>query len=197
FVIILSFLFFQERITRAKLIALIFTLFGVICVVELNPFDFASIHLPVFLFGLGAGLGYALYSIFSKYALAHYSSLQITTFTFVVSGCVLAPVFLFNGKIESLIQVNVLIYALGIGLLPTAVGYVIYTLGLQQTEASQASILATIEPIVATLIGICIFSEAFHFIQIIGMGSIIFAVIIIQWSEGKTYETNNRPYLDM
>src|SRR5699024_8100637 len=39
FVIILSFILFQERITRAKLIALFMTLIGVIGVVELNPLD--------------------------------------------------------------------------------------------------------------------------------------------------------------
>jgi len=44
-------------------------------------------------------------------------------------------------------EFKVLLYAFGLGFLPTAIAYIIYTLGLQQTEASKASILVTAEPL--------------------------------------------------
>ncbi|WP_240458804.1 EamA family transporter [Virgibacillus sp. Bac330] len=37
----------------------------------------------------------------------------------------------------------------GLGFLPTAFAYIIYTCGLKDIEASKASILTTVEPVVA------------------------------------------------
>lgn len=180
FVIILSFIFFREAITRRKLIALTSTLIGTLFVVELIPFDAGAIPLITILIGLCSGIGYALYSIFSKFALEKYSSLVITTYTFIVASVVLLPFFSYQEHAALLLTPNVLLYAFGLGFLPTAVAYMIYTYGLKQTEASNASLLTTVEPVVATLVGVFMFQEAFHLLQILGMLLILGAVILIQ-----------------
>jgi len=194
FVIILSFILFQESLTVYKITALFLTLIGVMLVVELNPLQIDSLPVTAVLIGLGSGFGYALYSIFSKFALKKYSSLQITTYTFTIAAIALLPFFPYESKHHLLFHSSVILYAFGLGFLPTAVAYIIYTLGLELTETSKASILATVEPVVATLIGIFIFFEPFSFIQMIGMGSIIVAVIIIQLSENKHNNISNQGY---
>lgn len=181
FVFIISFFLFKEPFTRVKTISLMFTLFGTALVVGLIPFDLEAFQISSILFGLGSGLGYALYSIFSKFALKKYTSLMITTYTFTVAAIALIPFFPYSEKGALLFEPTVLLYAFGLGFLPTAFAYIIYTYGLNQTEASKASILTTVEPVVATLIGVFIFKEIFTFIQIIGMACIIGAVIIIQY----------------
>lgn len=180
FVTIFSYFLFKEPLTRIKIIALFITLFGTSLVVGLIPFDKEAFKLGSMIFGIGSAVGYALYSIFSKYALRKYTSLTITTFTFLTAAIALTPFFPYKEKAGLLIELEVLLYAFGLGLLPTAVAYIIYTHGLNQTEASKASILTTVEPVVATLIGIFIFQEAFSFIQMLGMAAIIAAVIIVQ-----------------
>lgn len=180
FVIIISYFLFRERITWFKTIALLCTLIGTSFVVGLFPIHMKAIPFITILIGLGSGLGYALYSIFSKFALEKYSSLTITTYTFIIASIVLIPFFPYRDKFTILLHLEVFIYALGLGLLPTAIAYIVYTLGLEKMEASKASIIATIEPIVATIIGIIIFFEPFNFLQLFGMILIIFAVIIIQ-----------------
>lgn len=180
FVTILSIFLFKEPLTRIKLIALLITLFGTCLIVGLIPLNRQTFQLSSILFGLGAGIGYALYSIFSKYALKKYTSLSITTYTFIVASIALLPFFPYDRKIHLLMDPTVLYYAFGLGLLPTAVAYIIYTYGLSQTEASNASIPTTIEPVVATIIGIFVFHETFSRIQMIGMISIISAVVLIQ-----------------
>lgn len=180
FVTIFSYFIFKEALTRMKIFALCLTLFGTALVVGLIPLNLEILHLAGLLFGIGSGLGYALYSIFSKFALAKYSSLTITTFTFVVAAIALTPFFAYQEKFQLLLKPEVLFFAFGLGFLPTAVAYIVYTLGLQRTEASKASILATIEPVVAALIGIFIFHEPFSFNQMMGMACIISAVILIQ-----------------
>lgn len=180
FVIIISYFVFQEALTKNKMIALFMTLIGTALVVGLLPFDFGSIQLMTILIGLGSGLGYALYSIFSKFALQKYNSLAVTTFTFIVASVTLLPFFPYTEKLYLVKEPKVLFFAFGLGFLPTAVAYIVYTLGLHRTEASKAAILSTIEPVVATLIGVFIFLESFSFVQMIGMGCIICAVILIQ-----------------
>lgn len=184
FVTVLSFFLFKEALTRLKIIALLITLMGTALVVGLVPLNLETFQLTSILFGLGSGIGYALYSIFSKFALKKYSSLSITTYTFIVAAVTLLPFFPYQEKFHMLLEPTVLFYAFGLGFLPTAFAYIIYTHGLNNTEASKASILTTIEPVVATLIGIFIFHEAFSFIQMIGMACIIGAVILIQAYSG-------------
>src|SRR5690625_2470776 len=181
FVIIISFFVFKEPLTRVKIISLILTLFGTALVVGLIPLNLQAIRISSILFGLGSGIGYALYSIFSKFALKKYSSLIITTYTFTVAAITLTPFFPYMEKGHLLMEPTVVLYAFGLGCLPTAFAYIIYTYRLHRTEASNASILSTIEPVVATLIGVFIFQEAFTFIQMTGMACIIGAVIIIQY----------------
>ena len=180
FVIILSFFFFKEPITRLKTIALLATLTGTSLVVELFPLNLQNMPLQTLIIGLGSGVGYALYSIFSKFALKKYSSLVITTYTFIVAAICLLPFFSFNEHLPLLMNWKVLLYAFGLGLLPTAVAYIIYTYGLNMTEASNASLITTIEPVVATLVGIFIFQEQFNLLQIAGMLCIIGGVILTQ-----------------
>ncbi|UJL47783.1 EamA family transporter [Virgibacillus sp. NKC19-16] len=180
FVTIMSFFLFKEPLTRIKIIALIITLFGTCLVVGVIPLNLQALQISSILFGLGSGIGYALYSIFSKFALKKYTSLSITTYTFIVAAVALLPFFPYQEKAHLLADPTVLFYAFGLGFLPTAFAYIIYTYGLQQTEASKASILTTIEPVVATFIGVFIFQEAFTFIQMVGKALIIGAVVIIQ-----------------
>ncbi|MFD2043934.1 DMT family transporter [Ornithinibacillus salinisoli] len=188
FVTILSFVLFKEQLTKVKITSLLITLIGTCFVVGLIPLNLDALQLGSILFGLGSGIGYALYSIFSKFALKKYTSLSVTTFTFLVASIILIPFFPYHEKLSLLTDPIVLLYAFGLGFLPTAFAYIIYTYGLQQTEASKASILTTIEPVVATLIGIFIFHEPFTYMQMIGMTCIISAVILIQLSK-KTEST--------
>ncbi|WP_010530375.1 DMT family transporter [Lentibacillus jeotgali] len=186
FVTILSLILFHEPLTKPKIMALVITIFGSALVVGLIPLDLNALQLTSILFGLGSGFGYALYSIFSKFALKKYTSLSITAYTFIIAAISLLPFFPYQEKWPLLMEPRVLFFAVGLGFLPTAFAYIIYTYGLNQTEASRASILTTIEPVVATLIGVFIFQEAFTSAQMIGMLCIIGAVILIQINPRRT-----------
>ena len=57
--------------------------------------------------------------------------------------------------------------------------FLAYTLGLRTVEASKAGILATIEPMVATLIGMLVFSEPLTLLSGLGIVLILAAVILL------------------
>lgn len=180
FVAVLSWIFFGEPITRRKISALFLTLIGCGLVIKVVPIGNQQISLFGLLVGLGSGFGYALYSIFGKHALKKYHSLTVITYTFVFASAVMLPFSGLTIEAEQVQSVNTWMLILGLGLLPTALAYLLYTLGLSQIESSRASITATIEPVVATLIGVLIFDEVLTGFQLIGMILVLGAVVLIQ-----------------
>ena len=64
-------------------------------------------------------------------------------------------------------------------LVTAVIPFLAYTLGLRTVEASRAGILATIEPMVATLIGILLFSEPLTLLSGLGIMLILAAVILL------------------
>ncbi|WP_368496980.1 EamA family transporter [Herbiconiux sp. A18JL235] len=62
---------------------------------------------------------------------------------------------------------GVLLY---IGLIPTAVGYLLYARGLRHVSASTASLLTLFEPVVATLLGVFLIGEVLSPVGWVGLG---------------------------
>src|SRR5699024_9720538 len=125
------------------------------------------------------------YSIFSKFALQKYSSLSITTYTFICAALTLIFFFPFKTKGQLLLDPNILILAFGLGIIPTPLAYIIFIYRLYHTATSTASILSTFKPDIATMIGVFIFSEAFSFIQLNEMACIIGSFIMTQLDTTK------------
>lgn len=192
FVVLLSRIFFKEPLNRKKIIALCLTLTGCILVVRLYPFSDLTISVFGILIGLGSGLGYALYSIFGKVALKRYSSLTIITYTFVFASVALFPVSGFSMDMALLASGDTWWSIIGLGLLPTALAYLLYTKGLSMIESGRASITATVEPLVATAIGVYLYNEVLTSPQLFGFLFIIGAVVLIQWKRKKA-EAAARP----
>ena len=68
-------------------------------------------------------------------------------------------------------------------LVTAVIPFLSYTLGLQTVEASKAGIIATIEPVVATIIGIICFSESLTVLSGTGIILILLAVMILNWKK--------------
>lgn len=187
FVTVISRFTFKEWFTPRKVTALIVTVFGCALVVGLLPSMHVSVSWYGLIVGLGSGLGYALYSIFGKIASAKYSSLTITTYTFLIATAFIFPTSRLWEAGELFTQNQVWIYAVGLGLIPTVIAYILYTIGLTYIESSRASITATIEPIVAALIGVIMFGDILTGWQVLGIILVLSAVILVQEnSPGET-----------
>ncbi len=177
FVILLSLALFRERITAVKLIALVMTFAGCILVSGLGR-DSGGITVKGFIIGLGSGLGYALYSIFSRYALRKYHVLTIIFYTFLFSGISIIP---FSGIAQSggLLQPRILLYGAGIAVFCTVLPYLFYTYGMTKLETGKAAILVTVEPLVGTLVGCCLYGEPMTVLKALGILLTFGAVILL------------------
>ncbi|GIN85715.1 EamA family transporter [Heyndrickxia sporothermodurans] len=178
FVAILSLFVLKERMTIKKILAILFTIIGCSMIALAGSIEEARWDHFGFIIGLGAGLGYALYSIFGKLALKHYDSTTITFYTFFIASFCLAPFNRFWEKMNHL-PIEIHLYMVGLAIIPTVLAYLLYTIGLNRIESSTASILATIEPVAAIFVGVLLFNENLGGLQVIGVICILSSVIIL------------------
>ncbi len=181
FVMLMSALFFGEKITFRKIAALVFAFGG--CVLA-GGFAGGHISLGALMTGIGSGLGYALYSIFGKAALKKYSQFTIIFYTFAVASLGLLP-FSGVGHIVSVLSNDGLFTALGLGVFSTFLPFVLYTQGLTKVDAGKASVLAFAEPMVATVAGIVLFHETLTLRSAAGIILIFTAIILLSSPKGQ------------
>lgn len=181
-VMLMSLLFFHESMTKNKLLALIISFIGCVLVSGIGSGE-GNVTVMGILIGLGSGIGYGLYSILGTIALRRYSTYTVTTYTFIIAAT--GSVFLCSlpdllHKITACSDKPYLFLLIILtGLVTAVIPFLCYTLGLEQVEASRAAILATIEPMVATLIGIVVFHEYMTLMSVIGVVCIIAAIVLL------------------
>ena len=180
FVVLLSAVLWKEPVTKKKLLALFLTLIGCACVCGVFSGGL-SVTLPGVLLGLGSGFFYALYSIFGRYALAHYPPLTVTVWTFLFAGPA-SLVLLRPAELAGAFGGNPGLWgtALALAVFSTAAPYIFYTWGLARTEPGRASILASLEPVVASLTGVIAFGEPMGPLTVLGILCVLAGVYILR-----------------
>ncbi|MDD6201703.1 MAG: DMT family transporter [Lachnospiraceae bacterium] len=185
FVMIMSFFLFKEKITKVKIAALFIAFTG--CVLVSGIGTGGDLNAAGILTGLGAGFGYALYSIFGRYALQRgYHSMTITFYTFLFAT--LATVFFVDvpdiaDKISAAPMTGV--YGGFMILFVTLFPYLCYTKGLSGLENTTASVIASIEPVVATVLGVIIYGETPNPITFLGIVCVLGSIVILNKKERK------------
>lgn len=179
-IMLMSAAFFHEQMNGRKIMALILAFGGCVLVSGISG---DGITLTGLLLGLGSGMGYGLYSILGTVALRRYSPYTVTTYTFVIAAVgswVISNPADFWAKVERAEDPSRLLLLCVLTAVVTAViPFLSYTAGLRTVEAGRAGIIATLEPVVATIIGILFFSETLTLLSGVGMVLILAAVIVL------------------
>lgn len=180
FVVVLSAILWRETITRRKLTALLIAFLGC-CFASGILSGGLSVSRYGLLLGIGSGFFYSTYTIFSRYGLAHYPPYTCTLYTFLISG--LGSLVL--GRPSDLkVAVSspaAVFWMLGLIAVSTVLPYLFYTRGLAGLgDGGKASILASIEPVVASFVGIAAFGEPLTLGVILGLVCILASVYILR-----------------
>ena len=178
-VVVLSALLWKEPVTKKKMLALTLTILGCALVCGIFAGN-VTVTLSGALLGLGSGFFYALYSIFGRYALAHYDSMTVTVWTFLFAGpfslVLLRPAELaeaFSAPENWLLAACLVVFS-------TVLPYLFYTRGLARVESGKASIMASLEPVVASLAGVLIFGEPMSGTTLAGIVLVLSGVVILR-----------------
>lgn len=192
FVMILARIFFKEKITPPKLVALVLTVIGCIFVTGVIGQGYMPPAAAI-LTGVLTGLSYALNNIITSKAVRKNDPQTVTFYTLMFSFIFLIP-FSGAGKLVTTVKANpmTLLVALILSLVTCVVAQYVFTAGLNLIESGKAAIYGATEPIVGTLVGIFIFHEESNLLKIVGIVMVIAAILIIGKSEaGETEERQN------
>ncbi|MDX9952603.1 MAG: EamA family transporter [Anaerolineae bacterium] len=180
-VTLFSTLFLGEKLTGRKAFALILALMGCALVGKLYDMTGTNLNLPGIVAGLGAGLTYGAYILFSKgTAQRGTSPWAALAYALALGALCLLP---FQQPAEVLRPLNspeMALWLLILGLIPTLGGGVAFNAGLHAVTASNASIVATLEPVIAAVLGWAVWHEQLAALQLLGAGLILIAVMILQ-----------------
>jgi len=166
-----------------KVVAVVVTLLGSALMAQVHQADWLRLNLRGILFGLLAGLSMATYSIFGKRALSRYAPWTVVLYAFGAGGLFLAV--LSGPRLLQAIRYPGVawLWILGLALIPSLGGYALYTFGLRDLQASQASIIATWEVVTAASLGWFLFGEQPAAVQYLGAALVCFGIGWIQRAE--------------
>lgn len=181
FVMIMSVLFFKEKLTIQKIIALFLSFAGSILVVGLSGANVGDNVIITLLIGLSAGFGYSLYSIFGKVLMGRYESLTVTVYTFILASLaalvIAEPVSMV--KIIAANTEKMPVTVIG-SVITLALPYICYSAALKYIESSKASIIASFEVVAASLFGVFLYHEPLDLFNIVGIVCVVAALVILQ-----------------
>lgn len=174
----LSFMILKEQMTKMKLIALAMTLAGV-AGVSLGP-SLSQDHTLTLTFmgimmGLTAGLTYALYYIFGKLYLDRYTTPTLFLYALPIGALGLTPFFNFHPDKSATVWICLAVLAA----VSTYGAYSVYYAGLKRLEATNAAVVATLEPVIAAVLAYFWWNETFSPLGYVGSVLILGAVLVI------------------
>lgn len=157
FVVMLAALFLGEKITVRKILAVSACLAGIVMLAG-GRADGMSV--PGILLMVGAGLTFALYTVFSKKIIPRYGVLPITALASLIGGVILLPVALaLEGTpfvSYGLVDWGGTIYLATFG---TAIGYYLYIYGISHVGAGTGSMAFFLKPFAAALFAWLVLGE--------------------------------------
>jgi drug/metabolite transporter (DMT)-like permease len=192
FVALMSWRWLGERFGVRKAAALGLTLAGCVLVARAYDPTLLSLNIVGILCGLGSAFTYALYSILGKVSLRRGYPIATMSFYVYTTGALgLLVVALFapdprgnSGGAAQLVSMGADAWAwallIGLALFQTIGALYAYTAGLRHLEAGTASILATFEPVVASVLAFFVLGERLEWPQIVGGGLVLLAVVLLQ-----------------
>ena len=187
-VTILAWRLYGEPLGRRQLAALGLAFIG--CVLVARAYDPAQLRVNWvgLLAGLGAGFTYAMYSILGVPVLRRYAPTTVVMWAVLFGALTLTP-FVLLGGLGGLAPVAapspLWLWLVGMAAGPTVGALLLYTSGLKRVPAGVASITATLEPVVATLVAVFVLNESLAPWQIVGGALILAGILLLAWQPQK------------
>ena len=168
FVVVLARLFLGEALNAAKVLALLLTVGGIFLVA--GAYDPANLEVSprVLLTGLLSGLTYGLYAIFGRPVAGRLSPDVILSYALFFGAALLVVAAL--PTLDTLAGLSASSYVLlfMLAVVHTTLAFVLYTFGIGRLGAGRAAIVATIEPVVAGVMGAILLNEELTVLKVSG-----------------------------
>jgi DME family drug/metabolite transporter len=181
-VIVLAALIFRERLTLQKGVAVLLTFAGVTLIAGVGNVENLGVGALGLATGLGAGLTYATFSLFGKAALQRLVPTTTILYGLLFGALFLLPFVAWQEGADLLAPFGTWrgwILVLYMGLLPTAGSFWLYMAGLAHLgDAGRASVIATLEPVIAAVLGFLVLGEGLRGVQLVGGGLVVLGIVL-------------------
>jgi drug/metabolite transporter (DMT)-like permease len=189
FVILGEVIFFREKISKQKILSLFMCLLGIALLIYSpnsssvgnSVYSFIALNkVKYFIYALAAALTYSVYVLVSG-RLQKVTPAGGSSFYVILSAGIALLIFNFSHiQFEKLLIIDNFMIVMGIAVVCTILPITAFLLGLQRLPSGTASIIVTVEPVVATIAGFLILGESLLPSQIIGGGLVLAGIIFIQ-----------------
>ena len=181
FVLILSWLFLKEKITKMKVLGICIAFFGVAL---LSKPESGGSFFGVFLVFISS-LSAAGYTVLGKKLMQRYDSLTLPSWAMLLGSI---PILYFSiPGIEKILvypNLNLILSVVFLGVFSTYLGYLGWYYFLEREEASRASVFLLAIPFVAIVSGALLLDESITALTITGGIAVIFGILLVIKSKG-------------
>ncbi|MDB5045114.1 MAG: rane protein [Deinococcus sp.] len=177
FVALFGWAVLHERLGRRDVLAVAGTLVG-IALISLGGGQGVNVTAAALAFGLVAGFTYSLYYLYGKAFFGRYSPPALLAVALPVGAVGLLPFVDFSAKTPAAWT--------GLGamaFLSTYLAYTAYSLGLKRLPATRASVIASLEPVVAAGLAAWLFAERLSGTALLGAALVIGAALLLSLKE--------------
>jgi drug/metabolite transporter (DMT)-like permease len=185
FVVVLARLFLREPMNAAKVFALLLTAGGIFMVAGAHNPANLKVSPKVLVTGLLSGLTYGLYAVIGRPVAGRLSPPVILSYAFAFGSALLILAAL--PTLDTLAGLPAASYALllMLAVVHTAVGFALYTFGIRHLGAGRAAIVATVEPVVAGVLGVVLLGEELTALKALGGLLVLTGAVLAQLRPGK------------
>lgn len=179
FTLLFAATFFLEHITKRKIIAIAVNIIGCILTVTNGSLDAMSFSVIGILFGLGAGLCYAMTAILGRFTADQTDPFVMSLYSYL-SAALLLLLWIRPWSQGMAIGSGVLFWGFLFALIPTSLAYILYYWGLQRIrESSKVPVIASVETVVAAVIGIVFYHEQLGALSILGVLLVLGSILLM------------------
>lgn len=167
-------LLFGERMTKKQLVCSIGATLGLVLVINPGGLNEGADPLKGVLFGLAAAVLYATVILMNK-RITRVSGIDRTALQFGAAACALLPYLLLTTGFDfSGMDAPGWSLLLAVGLIHSALAYVLYFTSLRSLPGQEAALLSYIDPLTAVVISLVVLAEPVAPLQLFG-GAMILA----------------------
>lgn len=134
---------------------------------------------------LGASLSYAGYVLITADVVHRVGSLRATTLIVTGAAVSFTLVAMITGAAGPADPASYAA-AVAMAVVSTVAAFGLLSAGLSHLTASHASVVATLEPVLAVVLGAVVLGEQVALLQVFGMAMVLGAVAVILWRDGET-----------
>jgi DME family drug/metabolite transporter len=179
-VVLLAAFFLRERVTRRILLALVGALVGTALLTGAPSGQkaFGSLLVGVLL-SLASAATYAMVILLARMLSGRYHSLQVNVVSFAIGTLLLLACSLLTTPLVLSYPTTGWLLLLYLGVVPTALAYMLFQVGMCSTPATLTSILTFCEPLTAAILAWLLFGERLSLLGLLGAALLLGAMALL------------------